>query len=135
LQVDWAELQPTGWAPTVPPWIVLAGLLAAIILCYLTVLRVTRSTRWAFGASVLLIGLCVVGVVWFRVQVAVYLPWLLLGWALLWAFSGRVRSAKWREWLLFAGLAFSAVRFQARVLDFLHNGAPMADFLVYFDAA
>jgi hypothetical protein len=135
LQVDWVELQPTGWDLTMPPWIMLAGLLAAVILCYLTVLRVTRSPLWAFGAGALLIGLCVVGVVWFRVQVAVYLPWLLLGWVLLWAFSRRVRSAKWWEWLLFAGLALSAVRFQALVLDFLHGGAPMADFLVYFDAA
>ena len=135
LQVDWVELQPIGWALNVPPWIVLAGLLAAVILCYLTVLRVTRSTRWAFGVGALLIGLCVASVVWFRMQVAVYLPWLLLGWVLLWAFSGRARSAKWWEWLLFAGLALSAVRFQARVLDFLHDGAPMADFLVYFDAA
>ena len=60
---------------------------------------------------------------------------MLLGWVLLWAFSGRVRAARWWEWLLFAVLAISAVRFQARVLDFLRDGVPMADFLVYFDAA
>ena len=51
LQVDWVELQPAGWALTAPPWIVLVGLLAAVILCYLTVLRVTRSPRWAFGVG------------------------------------------------------------------------------------
>jgi hypothetical protein len=54
---------------------------------------------------------------------------------MLCAYSGRVRAAKWWEWLLFAVLVVSAFRFQARVLDFLRNGAPMADFLVYFDAA
>jgi hypothetical protein len=135
LQVDWAELVPAGPAFTTPPWIVLAGLVIAVLLCYLAVLQVTRSPRWAFGAGAVLIGVCAVGVVWFRLRVAFYLPWLLLGWVLLWAFSRRVRAAKWWEWLLFAGLAISAVRFQARVLDFLQNGAPMADFLVYFDAA
>ena len=135
LQVDWVELQPAGWSPTMPPWIVLAGLVAAVLLCYFTVLRVTGSSRWAFFGGLLLAGLCAAGVVWFRLQMGVYLPWLLLGWVLLWIFSGRFRLAKWWEWLLFAGLAVSAVRFQARVLDFLHSGAPMADFVVYFDAA
>ena len=135
LQVDWVELRPTGWAFTVPPWIVLVGLIATVILCYATVLRAMRSPRWALGVGVLWVGLCVVGVVGFRLQIGVYLPWMLLGWVLLWAFSGRVRTAKWWEWLLFALLAISAVRFQARVLDFLRDGVPMADFLVYFDAA
>ena len=135
LQVDWIELQPAGWAFTTPPWIILVGLLAAVILCYFTVLRIARSQRWAFGAGLLVTGFCAIGIIWFRLQVGIFLPWLVLAWVLLWAFSGRVCAAKWWEWLLFAGLAISAVRFQARVLDFLHTGVPMADFQVYFDAA
>jgi hypothetical protein len=135
LQVDWVELRPASWAVTVPPWVILAGLVIAILVFASAVERATRSPAWALVAGLALIALCAAAIIWFRLQVAVYLPWLLLAVGLLWVFSARVRVARWWEWLLFAGLAVSAVRFQARALDFLRNGAPMADFLVFYDAA
>jgi hypothetical protein len=135
IMVDWVELQPVGWSPTVPSWIILGGGLIVVLLAGSAAQKATYSTRWAWAAGLLAAAGFAAVIVTTRLQISLYLPWLILGMALAWLFAGRVRHATWREYLLFVLLVWSAVRFCARALAFWRDGLPPGDFTIYFNAA
>lgn len=135
IMVDWVELQPVGWSPTVPSWIILVGALIVVVLAGSTAQQMTRSSRWALAAGLLVAAGFAAGIVTTRLQISLYLPWLILGMAFVWLFAGRVRHATWWEYLFFVLLVWSAVRFCGRALTFWRDGLPPGDFTIYFNAA
>jgi Glycosyltransferase family 87 len=135
LMVDWVELNAAGSSATVPPWVVLVGLLLSIVLCFLAVERMTFSQGWAMLAGLLVMAGAAASVIWARQWVSSYLPWLVLTCGLFWLLSRRWGRALWWEWLLLVGLAVSAAWFLYRALAFSREGLPPGDFSIYFEAA
>ena len=63
IMVDWVELQPVGWAPTTPSWVILAGALFAVVLGAGAVQKLTHSARWALAAGLVVAAGFGVGIV------------------------------------------------------------------------